>query len=112
MFFFHNNNTTSSISLFVPTFFLRVFDLANVSNYLTASLMELKVSFLSRECACAMNDLSLSAGYQSGGKFVNSLGNLAILYRVYIRFRYATIRVYSCVVRDKEDYVSISFSDS
>ena len=36
--------------------------------------------------------------------FVNSLGNLAILYWAYIRFRYATTRVYSCVIRGKEDY--------
>ena len=28
------------------------------------------VPFLSRECACAMNDLSLSVRYRSGGKFV------------------------------------------
>ena len=48
-----------------------------------------------------MNDLSLLAGYRI---CVNSLGNLAILYCAYIRFRYATTRVYSCVVCDKDDY--------
>ena len=50
-----------------------------------------------------MNDLLLSDGYRSGGKY-NSLGNLAILSWVYVRFRYTTTRVYSYVVRDKEDY--------